>query len=226
MRCGVSPRRSWSGCVREPARRVRSRARPWPRCGTGWDFSRRERIDMGEMMRRMAEILRLALVAQVGLATLLGGAIGLERELGGKPAGLRTNILICIGSVLYTHVSIAMVGAAADPTRVAGQIVTGVGFIGAGPGLPARGAVVGLTSAATIWVVAAIGVALGGGYYLEGIGTTVVVLAVLAGLGRGEKLVERPSMRSTITVHAHPGPTVLEDLEGLVRRAGLEVSAV
>ncbi|OLC88457.1 MAG: hypothetical protein AUI86_03700 [Gemmatimonadetes bacterium 13_1_40CM_3_66_12] len=61
---------------------------------------------------------------------------------------------------------------------------------------------------------------------LEGIGTTVVVLAVLAGLGRVEKLVERQSMRSTITVHAHPGPTVLEDLEGLVRRAGLEVSAV
>src|SRR5213593_4458529 len=226
MRCGVSPRRSWSGCAREPARRVRSRARPWPRCGTGWDFSRRERIDMCEMMRRMAEILRLALVAQVGLATLLGGAIGLERELGGKPAGLRTNILICIGSVLYTHVSIAMVGAAADPTRVAGQIVTGVGFIGAGTILHARGAVVGLTSAATIWVVAAIGVALGSGYYLEGIATTVVVLAVLAGLGRVEKLVERQSTRSTISIHAHPGPTVLEDLESLVRRAGLEVNAV
>src|SRR5256886_6786403 len=181
---------------------------------------------MGEMMTRMVGVPRLALVARVGLATVLGGAIGLERELGGKPAGLRTNILIGIGSVLYTHLSIAMVGGGADPTRVAGQIVTGVGFIGAGTILHARGAVVGLTSAATIWVVAAIGVALGSGYYLEGIGTTVVVLAVLAGLGRVEKLVERQSMRSTITVHAHPGPTVLEDLEGLVRRAGLEVSAV
>ena len=123
----------------------------------------------------------------------------------------------------------AIAGAGAtgtDPTRVAGQIVTGVGFIGAGTILHARGAVVGLTSAATIWVVAAIGVALGSGYYLEGIATTLVVLAVLAGLGRVEKLVERQSMRSTITVHAHPGPTVLEDLESLVRRAGLEVSAV
>src|SRR5712664_1737333 len=226
MRCGASPRRSWSGCARGPARRVRSRARPWPRCGTGWDSSRRERIDMGEMMRHMAEILRLALVAQVGLATLLGGAIGLERELGGKPAGLRTNILICIGSVLYTHLSIAMVGAGADPTRVAGQIVTGVGFIGAGTILHARGAVVGLTSAATIWVVAAIGVALGSGYYLEGVGTTLIVLAVLAGLGRVEKLVERHSMRSTISIHARPGPTVLEDLEIAVRRTGLEILTV
>ncbi len=188
---------------------------------------------MGEMFHRVIEIFRLDLMLQLGLATLLGGAIGLERELGGKPAGLRTNILICIGSVLYTHLSLAMMRAGAgaippgtDTTRVAAQIVTGVGFIGAGTILHARGAVVGLTSAATIWVVAAIGVGLGSGYYLEGIATTVVVLAVLAGLGRVEKLVERQSMRSTITVHAHPGPTVLEDLEGLVRRAGLEVSGV
>ncbi len=185
------------------------------------------------MFRQIVEMFRLELMLQVGLATLLGGAIGLERELGGKPAGLRTNILICIGSVLYTHLSIAMLSAIAggggtgtDPTRVAGQIVTGVGFIGAGTILHARGAVVGLTSAATIWVVAAIGVALGSGYYLEGIATTLVVLVVLAGLGRVETLVERQAMRSTITIHAHPGPTVLEDLEGLVRRAGLEVSAV
>jgi len=178
------------------------------------------------MLTQIIDMFRLELMLQVGLATILGGAIGMERELGGKPAGLRTNILICIGSVLYTHLSIAMVGAAADPTRVAGQIVTGVGFIGAGTILHARGAVVGLTSAATIWVVAAIGVALGSGYYLEGIATTIVVLAVLAGLGRVEKLVQRQSMRSTISVHARQGPTVLEDLEGLVRRAGLEVSSV
>lgn len=187
------------------------------------------------MFSEVIDIFKLELMLQVGLATVLGGAIGLERELGGKPAGLRTNILICIGSVLYTHLSIAMLSAIAgsagggtgtDPTRVAGQIVTGVGFIGAGTILHARGAIVGLTSAATIWVVAAIGVALGSGYYLEGIATTLVVLAVLAGLGRVEKLVERQSMRSTITVHAHPGPTVLEDLEAVVRRAGLEVSAV
>src|SRR5260370_15129513 len=120
MRGGASRRRSWSGCARGPARRVRSRARPWPRCETGWGSSRREKTDMGEMMRRMAEILRLALVAQVGLATLLGGAIGLERELGGKPAGLRTNILICSRPVLLTHVSTALAGPPAHPTPRAG----------------------------------------------------------------------------------------------------------
>ena len=184
------------------------------------------------MISNIIEIFRLELMLQLGLATLLGGAIGLERELGGKPAGLRTNILICLGSVLYTHLSLGMLAgpngipSGTDTTRVAAQIVTGVGFIGAGTILHARGAIVGLTSAATIWVVAAIGVALGSGFYLEGVGTTVIVLVVLAGLGRVEKLVERQSMRRTVTVHARPGPTVLEDLESLVRRAGLEVTGV
>jgi len=188
---------------------------------------------MGDVFTRMVQIFRLDLMLQLGLATLLGGVIGLERELGGKPAGLRTNILICIGSVLYTHLSLAMltastgvIPAGTDTTRVAAQIVTGVGFIGAGTILHARGAVVGLTSAATIWVVAAIGIALGSGYYLEGVGTTLAVILVLAGLGRVEKIVQSHSMRSTITIHARPGPTVLEDLETLVRRTGLDVLTV
>ena len=187
---------------------------------------------MSEMWHRLIEIFRLDLMLQLGLATLLGGAIGLEREFGGKPAGLRTNILICIGSVLYTHLSLAMLAGpngiptGTDTTRVAAQIVTGVGFIGAGTILHARGAVVGLTSAATIWVVAAIGIALGSGYYLEGVGTTLAVIIVLAGLGRVEKIVQSHSMQSTISVHAKPGPTVVEDLETLVRRTGLQVLTV
>ena len=111
---------------------------------------------MRHFLEQTVDMFRLDLFLQLGLATLFGGAIGLERELGGKPAGLRTNILICIGSVLYTKLSITMASGNSDPTRVAAQIVTGVGFIGAGTILHARGAVVGLTSAATIWVVAAI----------------------------------------------------------------------
>ena len=160
---------------------------------------------------------------QLGLSTLLGGAIGLERELGGKPAGLRTNILICIGSALYTQLSLAMVHGAADATRVAGQIVTGVGFIGAGTILHARGAVVGLTSAATIWVVAAIGVALGAGFYAEALLSTLVVLVVLQGLGRIEILVEKHSTKSHITVHARPDKDPLEELETVIRRTGLTI---
>src|SRR5216110_3111740 len=185
---------------------------------------------MSEMWHRLIEIFRLDLMLQLGLATLLGGAIGLERELGGKPAGLRTNILICIGSVLYTHLSLAMltastgvIPAGTDTTRVAAQIVTGVGFIGAGTILHARGAVVGLTSAATIWVVAAIGVALGATFYSEAAITTLLVLVVLRGLGSVERLVARQSTRSMLSVHAHPSATVLDELEAIVRRTGLEI---
>lgn len=178
---------------------------------------------MREMLERVIEVFQLELMLQLVLATLLGGAIGLERELGGKPAGLRTNILICIGSALYTKLSITMAGGTADPTRVAAQIVTGVGFIGAGTILHARGAVVGLTSAATIWVVAAIGVALGARFYPEALGTTLLVVLVLQGLGRVESLIERWSTRSRVTIHARPGPTVVEELETLVRRAGVEI---
>src|SRR5205814_1823000 len=135
------------------AARARSRSAPSRTSATRWDSS------MGEIFRHMVEIFRLDLMLQIGLATLLGGAIGLERELGGKPAGLRTNILICIGSVLYTHLSLAMltgpngIPTGTDTTRVAAQIVTGVGFIGAGTILHARGAVVGLTICAATRVV-------------------------------------------------------------------------
>src|SRR5438105_916843 len=169
------------------------------------------------------QMFRLELFLQLCLATLFGGAIGLERELGGKPAGLRTNILICLGSVIYTKLSVAMATGTADPTRIAAQIVTGVGFIGAGTILHARGAVVGLTSAATIWVVAAIGVALGAAFYWEAAGTTLLVLVVLQGLGRVERLVARQSTQSTLLVHARPEPAALDELETVVRRTGLEI---
>ena len=177
---------------------------------------------MPEVLDRLVDVFRLDLMLQLGLAVVLGGAIGLERELGGKPAGLRTNILICMGSVLYTKLSISL-GVAGDHSRVAAQIVTGVGFIGAGTILHARGAVVGLTSAATIWVVAAIGVALGAGLALEAVGTTLFVIVVLQGLGRIEKVVERHSTVSRLLVHAKPDPSPIEDLETVVRRAGVDI---
>lgn len=179
---------------------------------------------MGELLTRIVEIFRLELMLQLVLATVLGGAVGLEREIEGKPAGLRTNILICIGSALYTKLSITMAGTGADPTRVAAQIVTGVGFIGAGTILHARGAVVGLTSAATIWVVAAIGLALGARFYLEAVGATLLVIVVLQGLGRLENVIERRvAAKSHVTIHARPDPQVAAELEAVVRRVGIEI---
>ena len=178
---------------------------------------------MPHFLAQMAQMFRLELFLQLCLATVFGGAIGLERELGGKPAGLRTNILICIGSMLYTKLSITMAVGTADPTRIAAQIVTGVGFIGAGTILHARGAVTGLTSAATIWVVAAIGIAVGAGAYIDALETTALVMVVLYGLGYVERFAGRHSSRSHLLIHARPEPNALEDLETLVRRAGVEV---
>ncbi len=115
------------------------------------------------------------------LAALLGGIIGLERELHNKPAGLRTNILIAMGSALFTTISQQM-ATNADPTRIAAQVVTGIGFIGAGVILRENGAVVGLTTAATIFVVSAIGVAIGASLWWPSVVATAIVLITLLAL--------------------------------------------
>ena len=102
-----------------------------------------------------------------GVASVCGGIIGLERERKGKPAGFRTNILICVGAAIYMAVGLLMVNAGGeqgDPARIAAQVVTGIGFLGAGCIIQAGGRVTGLTSAATIWVVASIGLLAGAGF--------------------------------------------------------------
>jgi putative Mg2+ transporter-C (MgtC) family protein len=182
---------------------------------------------MEQTMGQFAEALQLGLLLKLGLATLLGGVIGLERELSGKPAGLRTNILICIGATLFTVVSVHMIPLGQegrlDASRIPAQIVSGVGFIGAGAILHARGSVTGLTSAATIWVVAAIGVALGTSAYVEAVGTALLVMLVLWGLRSVERLVARQSAKSHVFVHARPEASAPEEIEALMRRSGLDV---
>lgn len=178
---------------------------------------------MSDLWHSLARELRLELLLQLALAVLLGGAIGLERELKGKPAGLRTNILIIMGATLFTVLSFRLSQGRGDPARVAAQILPGVGFIGAGTILHLRGAVTGLTSAATIWVVAAIGMALGAGAYVEALGTAFVVMMVLAGLGRAEALIGRQAARSHLLIHARPGAQTLEELETAVHASGVEI---
>jgi uncharacterized membrane protein YhiD involved in acid resistance len=136
----------------------------------------------------IVEAFRLDLAAKLFIAILIGGGIGLERELKNKPAGLRTNILICLGSALLMDLSMGIAAThGGDPGRIAAQVVTGIGFLGAGTILHTRGQITGLTSAATIWVVAALGLTVGAGYYIEALGSTVTVMIVLIGLGWAEK---------------------------------------
>jgi putative Mg2+ transporter-C (MgtC) family protein len=163
--------------------------------------------------------LRLDLLIKLLVATALGGVIGLERELSGKPAGLRTNILICVGAAIITDLSIDVAGMGtgpiADPGRIAAQIVTGIGFLGAGTIIQTRGGIHGLTSAATIWVVAAIGMLCGAGEYIAGIGSTVLVIVVLVLLGRFEEWVlERRRVRGSVRLRGHvPATQVRQILE-------------
>jgi len=181
-------------------------------------------------MAVLLETLQFTLFAKLAMAALLGGAIGLEREIAGKPAGLRTNILICMGAALFMHLSIVVgeIGFSADGhpygdvTRIAAQIVTGVGFLGAGTIMQARGTIIGLTSAATIWMVAAIGSALGAGYYVEALGAGLMVMVVLGGMGWLEQRMRRMRRTVNATVRVRPG-TPLEDIETVLHGVGVRV---
>lgn len=117
------------------------------------------------------------------LTTFISGAIvGLERQLCGKPAGIRTSTLICMGTYIFVTAGVALAGTTGDPSRVIGQVVTGIGFLGAGVILTREGVVIGVTSAATIWVLAGIGVLAGEGRHAAAILIALVTVGILVGV--------------------------------------------
>ncbi len=135
----------------------------------------------------MLHDLNIYIVGKLLLAAVLGGAVGLERELSGKPAGLRTNMLIAIGAALFTIISYEMASTVGgDHTRIAAQIIPGIGFIGAGVVIRERGTIIGITSAATIFVVASIGMAIGAGQEVTATFSTLLLLGCLVILGHIE----------------------------------------
>src|SRR6185503_15597498 len=178
----------------------------------------------------IADALRLSVLAKLLLATLLGGAIGVEREFAGKPAGLRTNILICIGAALFTQLSIdiAQIGFSpdhhpyGDTTRIAAQIVSGIGFLGAGAILHGQGSVVGLTTAATVWAVAAIGAAVGAGAYVDACGATALIMLILIGLRPVEQRLLAKRRRLHVTLRVKPGCD-FAPFERMIQEAGVHV---
>ena len=135
--------------------------------------------------------------ATVGVAVLCGGVVGFERQLRGKPAGVRTSILVCLGTSVFVNLGSGIVGAGSDPTRVLGQLVTGIGFLGAGVMFSREGVVTGVTTAAVIWILAAIGAAIGLGRFEGAIALSVVTVAILVGV----ELLESSFRRLTRGVH-------------------------
>jgi putative Mg2+ transporter-C (MgtC) family protein len=136
------------------------------------------------------------------MAFVCGAIVGVEREKGHKPAGLRTQILICIGSAVFTIISMSPAMGGHEPARIAAQIVTGVGFLGAGSILRDRGQITGLTTAATIWTVSAIGIVVGAGYVTAGVMTSLGVLFVLGIFRQAETVLGgRCTSVSTVVIY-------------------------
>jgi len=137
--------------------------------------------------KEMASGIVSSSLTRLLFAAILGGLIGLERESKHRAAGLRTNMFICFGAALFTVLSRALAAEPSDYTRIAAQIIPGIGFIGAGSILHTRGLTSGLTTAATIFVVASVGMAAGGGLYLTAFFATALVLGSLFFLGYAEE---------------------------------------
>jgi putative Mg2+ transporter-C (MgtC) family protein len=139
---------------------------------------------------------------RIGAALVIGMIVGLEREFQGKPAGIRTNILMCVGSCLIMIISLKVAEQSegyADPGRIAAQVITGVGFLCAGTIMRSRFSISGLTTAATIWVLSALGLASGAGYYLLAAVGTVAIVIVLILIRYLESYII--SRRTTVKIH-------------------------
>lgn len=133
----------------------------------------------------------MTIIVRVAISIGIGGLVGLERELEHKPAGLRTIILVCLGSTIFMLIGHELGLINSELGRIVAGVVTGIGFLGAGAIIRARGEVYGLTTAATIWLASGLGLAVGAGFYMLAIIACISVLVVLRLLGIVEKIINR-----------------------------------
>ncbi len=159
---------------------------------------------------------------RLGLAILVGGLIGVERENNEKAAGFRTITLITLGAAMFTIFSIK-IGGDSNPDRIAATIVTGIGFLGAGAILRGEHGVTGITTAATIWLAAALGMGIGGGYYLITLASTPVILLVLWLFVRIENWIGKRRSVRDYEVLVSLNSTKLDEIEALFKNSGLRL---
>lgn len=158
-------------------------------------------------------------------AVIIGGVIGAERERHNKAAGLRTMILICVGSAMFTVFSINMAGAEFEPTRIAAQIISGIGFLGAGVILREGGRITGLTTAATIWLSAALGMGIGSGEYVLVAVAALVITIVLWFFPKFEERLSIPTEVRTYAITVHNSWDKFKELKGLFKEYGLVINS-
>ena len=163
------------------------------------------------------------MIIKIFLALVLGGALGMERQYHDKPAGFATNCLICLGAMLLTVLSEIMGFAGGDPGRIAAQIVTGVGFIGAGSILRDGNKISGLTTAAGVWLVAAIGMAIGYGEYIWASACAASILLIQLVLRRTLKLVERIRHYDTFFVTCEPRWSVVDKITKQIEKHHIQL---
>lgn len=174
----------------------------------------------------------LEFLGRLVLAALLGGLIGFERELHGRPAGVRTYLILSLGTallmVLSEHILVTYQGRFAgltvtgDPGRIAGQAITGIGFLGAGVIIRYKDTVRGLTTAACVWLVCSVGLTVGAGFYVVGVIVTLITLLALVGLKAGERRMPKDWFEELEVVSADL-PGQIGRMEDLISRHGLHI---
>lgn len=171
----------------------------------------------------------LGVAIQAFCAILLGGLVGYDREKKLKSAGIKTNILICLGATLYTNIGILVAAGFADdadPTRMAAQIVSGIGFLGAGAIIQSRGGVSGMTTAAMIWLVAAIGFTIGAGYPLTALFFTFTTLGVLRLINPVYQLLENEKDYDYFQVEILSLGSVRKTVESIITNEDLQIDEI
>ena len=177
-------------------------------------------------------ISEMDIVIRLGVAFLLGAIIGIEREMDNQPAGLRTNIILVMGSALAMIISVSLahrytpVGGIGDPARLAAQVVSGIGFLGAGAILHAGANIRGLTTAATIWTMAMVGLAVGAGYFSAAVIVTVVLFIVLSGLDKFEAHFFYPKWIVPVTMWLKDEKPDMEALRNIFNEKHLKLLSI
>ncbi|MDR0292380.1 MAG: MgtC/SapB family protein [Elusimicrobium sp.] len=157
------------------------------------------------------------------LSLLLGGLIGLERQYNDKPAGFATLTLICVGSTVFTLVSVYSAALGADPARISAQIIAGVGFLGAGSILRDGSKISGLTTAACVWLVAAVGMAIGYGEYGIAYAASAIVLTVQLILRKSMRLLDKVRRYETLHITCEPSWKIVQKISTAMEKYGVEI---
>ena len=181
-------------------------------------------------LKLLNEFNEVSIIIRIFLAMILGGCIGLEREKNKRPAGFRTHILVCVGACMTALIGLFVwheTGSNSDPLRISAQVISGIGFLGAGTILHEGLTIKGLTTAASLWIVSAIGLAVGSGMYVLSTAATILTMVTLVTFHHWEKrFVGNRNERRFIRVITQNVPGVITEITGYLSECGVKVKTL